>query len=245
MAVSYPQPPPTRSRLTAGVLGRLLREEGTRALAASGDWDQAAAHAAKYNDAAEQLREARQTRIIAHVREGHIESALALLDTSVRNQPWEHAVAACLRSYAHRTAECLDANEVAAMLTAVRCARDSSDGPTTLFHLRLGLTATDLAVGTDREAVHSLCAELIDEAERSADALAAREVLDHPLCRTRTTSAQAASLTALVEHAGLDSGTIPESLVKDLTEAVQATGTVLTQTLGIENRYSEDDWCHL
>ncbi len=53
--------------------------------------------------------EARQARIIARVLDGHTDSALALIDASVMTESWEHAVAACLRIYAHVKADSLPA----------------------------------------------------------------------------------------------------------------------------------------
>lgn len=213
----------------------LLCEDGTRALAAAGEWKKAAAHAEQYDDAGEQLREARQTRIIAHVLDGDTGSVLTLIDTSVMTQPWEHAVAACLRSYAHLKTERLDTDNLAAMLTATRLAREPSDQALMLFRIWLGLTAVDLSVGAHQPEADLMCAEVIDEAERSADAFTAREVLGHPICRMRMTSAQASALTALVEQAGLSAGSIPESLLDSLMASVQTAGTVLAQALGVAN----------
>jgi hypothetical protein len=198
----------------------LLREDGTRALAAAGKWAKAATHAEWYDDAGEQLREARQTRIIA---------------SSAMTQPWDGAVAACLRSYAHITAERLDTDDLATMLAAVRFAREPSDRATTLFRTRLGLIAVDLSTKLYQDEADLMCVELIDGAERSADAFAAREVLSHPVCRTRMKPDQAAALAALIERAGLGAGSIPEPLLGDLMASVQTAGTVLADTLGLAN----------
>jgi thiopeptide-type bacteriocin biosynthesis protein len=213
----------------------LLREDGTRALAAAGKWATAAAHAERYDDAGEQLREARQTRIIAYVLDGHTDSALTFIDTSVVTQPWDNAVAACLRSYACITAERLDTDDLATMLAAVRLARESSDRATTLFRTRLGLIAVDLCAVLHQDEADLMCVELIDGAERSADAFAAREVMSHPVCRARMTPEQAAALTALIERAGLGAGSIPEPLLDDLMASVQTAGAVLAGTLGVAN----------
>ncbi|MGH3692883.1 MAG: thiopeptide-type bacteriocin biosynthesis protein [Pseudonocardiaceae bacterium] len=218
----------------------LLREDATRALAAAGHWGKAAMHAEQYDDAGERLRETRQTRIIAHVLDGHTDSALTLIDTSVMIQPWEQAVAACLRSYAHIKAERLDTEDPAAMFAAVQFVRQPSDRATTLFRIRLGLAAVDLSAGVHQPEADLICADLIEEAERSADAFAVREALGHPVCRTRMTSAQAAALTALVERAGLGAGSIPESLLDDLMGSVRTAGNVLAQTLRVANGIG--DW---
>lgn len=214
----------------------LLREDGTRALAAAGQWGKAAVHAEQYDDAGDQLREARQARIIARVLDGHTDSALALIDTSVMTQPWEHAVAACLRNYAHVKADRLDTEDLPAMLTAVQLARQPSDRATTLFRIRLGLAAVDLAAGAHPDQAERMRVELVEEAEQSGDAFAAREVLDHPGCHARMTPEQTRVLTALAQQARLSTGSIPESLLDDLMVSVQTAGNVLTQTLGSHGR---------
>jgi len=161
------------------------------------------------------------------VLDGNTDSALTRIDTSVMTQPWEQAVAACLRSYAHLKAEQLDAEDLAAMLTAVQLTWQSSDRPTTLFRIRLGLTAVDLTTGVHQDEADLMSVELIEEVERSADAFAAREALGHPACRTQMTSAQTGALAALVDRARLGAGSIPEALLNDLMASVQTTGTVL------------------
>jgi hypothetical protein len=212
-------------------LRTLLRGEGTRALAGAGRWAQAAAHAERYGDAAGELREGRQARIIADVLEGRTGSALTLIDTSVGTEPWTQAVAACLRSYARAKIDRLNSADVTAMLTAVQLARQPTDRATTWFRTRLGLTAVDLSAAVRQDDADLMCAELIDEAERSADAFVARDVLRHPVCLSRMTSAQAGALTALVDGARLDAGSIPRPLLDDLTASVQTAGTVLANSL--------------
>lgn len=214
-------------------LRRLMREDGTRALTAAGHWNQAAAHAEQYDDSTEILREARQTRIIAHVLDGHTNTARALLDASLVRQPWERAVAACLRTYTQLNAEESATDDITRMLAAVHDARQTFHRASTLFRVQLGLTAIDLAAGLHPDETNLLCTELIDEAQRSTDAYAAREVLSHPPCRTRMTSAQSSALTALVDRARLESGTLPESVLDHLMASVRTAGNVLAHSLGI------------
>jgi hypothetical protein len=85
----------------------VLLHDRTRALAATGHWDKAAGHAAQYDGHPGRLHGARQARIIAFVTGGDGEGALALIDESIRTEPWEHAVAACLRAWAHLATGCL------------------------------------------------------------------------------------------------------------------------------------------
>lgn len=221
----------TVSRWLRGV----LRDDGTRALAAAGHWTRAATHAEHHDDRGELLREARQARIIAHVLDGHTGAALTLIDTSALNQPWEQAVAACLRRYTHLKAECSDTGDLAAMLAAVRLAGEHADRTTRLFHTRLGLAALDLSAGARQPDTDLVAGELIDHAERSGDAFTARELLSHPACQMRMTPAQVAALTRLVERAGLGAGSIPHQLLTSMTQSVHTAGTVLAQALCASN----------
>jgi hypothetical protein len=211
----------------------LLLEDGTRLLAATGQWTQAAAHAAHYDDASERLRDSRQTEIIAHLLDSHPDQSLALLDASLITEPREHAVAACLRTYSHLRSGDLTAEQIETTLATVQHARQSSDRDTSLFRIRLGLTAVDLAADICPAQAESLCAELTHEADTSGDAFAAREVLRHDVARARMTRTEFGELTRLVSKAGLGQGTIPPLLLADLTAAIDTADSVLAHTLGV------------
>lgn len=219
----------------------LLLEDGTFLLAATGQWAQAAAHAARYDEAGERLRHSRQTRIIAHLLNGHADTALALLDTSLITEPWEQAVAACLRTYSHLRAGHPTADHIETTLHALQHARHSPDRDTGLFQIRLTLTTVDLITDRCPAQADLLCAELLREAAASGDAFAGREVLRHGIARTRMTPAQIHELTALVRKAGLGRRTIPPPLHADLTAAVATAHTVLTHTLGAPHRQDEQE----
>ncbi|MDT3444484.1 thiopeptide-type bacteriocin biosynthesis protein [Pseudofrankia sp. BMG5.37] len=208
-------------------LHTVLRDDGTRALAAGGRWQEAADHAARYDDVGHQLRQARQTRIIAHTLAGRPDVALALLDTSALHQPWEHAVASCLRGHLLRTAS----PPGDADLAAVEHALETSDQTTTLFHLRVGLTAIDLFMQTCPDDADRLLTRLVDKTSQAADAYAARELLDHPASQHRLTPNQTATLTTLVHRAHLNAGAIPDPLREDLTASLATTRSALRQVL--------------
>lgn len=112
-------------------------------------------------------------------------------------------------------------------------ARQPSDRATTLFRIRLSLAAVDLAAGTHPDQAEFMHIDLVEEAEQSSDAFAAREVLRHPGCHARMTPEQTRALTTLVQQAGLSAGSIPESLLDDLMVSVQLAETVLAQTLRV------------
>ncbi|WP_285746475.1 hypothetical protein [Lentzea sp. NBRC 105346] len=217
---------------------QVLREDGTRALVASRQWMNAAVHAAKYDDAEDRLREARQTRIIALAVNGQTGSALDVLDDTVTSDDWERAVANCLRNYILLNEHSLVAGDVIDMVNDVRRVCGASDRPTRLSWIRLGLVGADLAIAAEVD-TGLLCTELIEEAERSADAFVAREVLAHPGCRKRATSKQTEALALLISRAGFGAGHVPEALMDDLMAAVQTAEAVLTETLGV-NRPMDD-----
>jgi thiopeptide-type bacteriocin biosynthesis protein len=211
-------------------LRRVLREDGTRALAATGDWERTAEHAARYDDAPERMGEVRQAQIIAAVLGGRFIEAADRLDTAETPDLWERAVAACLRTYLSAKTGDADPGITAAMITAVQRARGSIKRGTTVFRIRLGLTALDLAATHPREGA-LVAAELAADAQRSASAYAARDVLEHPICRALLPATTTAELGALVEQAGLHAGTIPAALLDRLHQATETAAEVLAHTL--------------
>ncbi|OLZ45611.1 hypothetical protein BAY60_34265 [Prauserella muralis] len=213
-------------------LRQVMREDGTRALVAAGQWTNAAAHAEKYDETRNQFREARQTRAIALALNGKANLALKLIDNTAKSDAWEYAGAACLRSYLLLQERSIGAGDVIGMLNDVRHVCGASHRPTGLFRIRLGLTAADLAVAAQGDA-GLLCAELIEKAERSADAFMAREVLAHPECQTLATPKQSETLGLLVERAGFDSGQVPAVVMDDLMSSVHTAETVLIANLGV------------
>ena len=208
----------------------VMRDDGTRALVAAGQWANAATHAEKYDDANTQLREARQTRIIARALSGQTGAALDMVDNTVASENWEHAVTACLRGYVLLKNQSLGAAEIIDLLNTVRRACEATDSPTTLFRARLGLAAVDLALAAGSQA-QVLCTELVDDAERSADAFVAREVLAHAECRAWAVPAQLTGLRALVERAGLGAGHIPWPVLTELVTSIELAKSVLVETL--------------
>ncbi|MGG2460142.1 hypothetical protein ACO0M4_10030 [Streptomyces sp. RGM 3693] len=220
-------------QVAAAWLRAIMLEEGTRLLATTGQWTKAAAHAARYDDDSERLRESRQTQIIGHLHNGHTASALATLEASVTTEPWEQAVAACLRSYIDLRTNQLAPKGVARALATVRHARKLPDRDTVYFHFRLGLAAVDLATEACPAPAQALCAELIRAATESEDAFAAREALRHNTAREQMTPTESETLNTLVRRAGLRRGSIPPPLLTGLLAAVESTENVLLRALHI------------
>lgn len=210
----------------------VLLEDGTRLLAATGQWAKAASHAALYGGAGKGLDGGRQARIIAHLQDGRADSARALIDSSRTTAPWERAVAACLRSYSNLRTRRLTVEDVEGMLDAVRYAWHSSAPDTVLFGIRLGLTAADLAAERHQEQADLLYAELVRDAAASGDAFSAREILRHEAARKRSAPADTRTAAALVRRAGLGLGRMPQPLLTVLTSVAEAAGPALAQALG-------------
>lgn len=196
----------------------ILLHDGTRALAAAGHWDKAAAHAAAYDEHPSRLRHTRQARVIASIADGNHDAALALISESTRTEPWEHAVAACLRAWTHLAAgRAIPATLVPALALAQNAVPPGSPG-TIMFRVRLSLTAAELATAIN-PAWENLLGQTADDAIHAADTRAARDIL----------ASTAASLLSQAQHQRLvniaaDSGpgALSGPLHDDLMRAVSA-----------------------
>jgi thiopeptide-type bacteriocin biosynthesis protein len=208
----------------------VLLHDGTSALAAAGHWDKAARHAAQYDDRPERLRYARQARIIACVTSGDGEAAVALIDESTRTEPWEHAVAACLRAWAHLATGCLIPASTPLALALARHAIQPSSSGMTLSRIRLSLTAAELATAIDPAQRH-LLTQVTDDALQDQDAHAAREIQDHPATISFLPQAQRQRLHGITAAAGLGAGSIPEVIRRELLAATSATEAELRRAL--------------
>lgn len=212
----------------------VLLQDGTRALAATGQWARAAEHAARYDDTPDRLLEGRQARIIASSDTGNAAGALDLIDASNRTEPWEHAVAACLRALAClKTSGPLPSGIIAALAAVPNACQQAVPG-TVLFRIRLALTVAELTIALDGPH-DDLVTNAIENARQSGDAQAAREILGHPAARSHLTPAFAGELAGLVDRAGLGRGSVPQALMANLTASVDAAETVLT--LALEQRH--------
>jgi thiopeptide-type bacteriocin biosynthesis protein len=216
-------------------LRNALLHDGTRALAAVGHWDKAAEHAARYDDRPGRLHDARQARIIASVTGGDGEAAVALIDESIRTEPWEHAVAGCLRAWAHLATGCpIPASTTPALALARHAIQPASPGMT-VSRIRLSLTAAEFATAID-PAQEYLLAQVADDALQHGDAHAAREILDHPASTSFLNQAQRQRLRGITDAVGLGAGSIPEPLQSELLAAASAAEAELRVALAHHRR---------
>jgi thiopeptide-type bacteriocin biosynthesis protein len=196
----------------------VLLHDATRALIAAGQWDQAAAHAAQYDDSPDRLHDSRQARIIASIKAADATTALTLIDESTRTEPWEHAIAACLRAYARLQAGSEIPDGTITALAAVRYATQPSPG-TGMFQARLTLTAAELAIAIDPAQGNQIL-QVAEDALGAGDAQAAREILTSKIARDLLPAAQQQQLHDVTTASSLGAGPIPEPLSGDLLASV-------------------------
>jgi hypothetical protein len=208
----------------------VLLQDGTRALTAAGNWDQAAEHAAWHDDTPQRMFEDRQSRIAASILQGDPEFALALIGSSTRAEPWEDGVAAVLRACAVLVSGQLLPTDVAGALTAAPRACPSGAVGTTVFGVKLSLAAAELAAGhpDDQEA---LVSEAVSDARRSQDAYTALEIANNPLARALVSANDAQFLADTVSRAGLGQQAIPGHLADSLAQSLDTAGSALAQAL--------------
>jgi hypothetical protein len=99
-----------------------LLADGTRALTSIGRWAEATAYAEQNQGIGERLFDGRQAAILAQLDAGNADQALSLLDDTRIDEPWEHAVAACLRGACLTSAghpEHLNLDDVVTLVTTL------------------------------------------------------------------------------------------------------------------------------
>jgi thiopeptide-type bacteriocin biosynthesis protein len=199
----------------------VLLHDGTRALAAAGHWDQAAEHAARYDDHPGRLHDARQAGIIACVTAGDGKTAMELIDESTRTDPWEHAIAACLRAWAHLATGCPIPDSATPALALARLAIQPTAPGMTLSRIKLSLTSAELVTAID-PAQEDLLSQVADDALQDGDGHAASEILSSPAIARFLPQVQRQQLRRIITAAGLGDGPVPEPLRSELLAGVSA-----------------------
>ncbi|WP_261575475.1 hypothetical protein [Frankia gtarii] len=210
-------------------LWAVLLADGTRALAAAGRWERAAAHADEHRGIGRRLLDGRQTTVLAHCAAGRLTATQTVLDESEMSEPWEHAVAACLTVLRHRSAR-RPADRAAALMIQ-NYLELLAEADFVVFQTRLGLSVIDLAGSVTSPTAHTVAARLAQEALTVGDGIAARSILDHEGCRAALSSGQRDELIAVVQSAGIGRGVIPASLRADLMAAVETSEAVTRRHL--------------
>ncbi|MBW4705151.1 hypothetical protein [Micromonospora sp. RL09-050-HVF-A] len=225
-----PADPEELDQIIGWLRGTLL-SDGTRALVLAERWDDAVNHVRRYDGVGPTLMDGRQVAIVAHLLQDEGPAAAALLTTTKTEAPWEDAVHGLLTTWL----------ELAAGHTPVDHAdlidRVSTTPRTTgltVFRVRLGLTALDLAVSVPTAAVDSLTKQLVADAIHDEDANAARDLINHPAI----TSESEGTLRALMEASGLGQGHLPAAAVDQLSSTLDVAGTAIQRHLPCQqNRF--------
>lgn len=210
-------------------LWTILLADGTRALTTTGRWDDALTHLDRYKGVGARMLDGRQAAVLARCATADVDGALDMLDASSTPEPWEEAVAACMRTLCLRIANRPAQTSAAAMVRAylrLEPAREHLD-----FRTRLGLCVIDLADDTHPAARSQAIARVIREAVVGADARSALDVLAHQPCRSSMAATDKAAVTHIVGLSGLRNATMPPNLLEDLSASVKASEAQLTQLL--------------
>jgi len=205
-----------------------LLADGIRALAQSGRWKEAADHAAAYRGTGARLLDGRQASILALLTDKQPAEAAQMVNQSNVAEPWEQTVQAVLRVLCQRTAR-EDTNPGIATMTDATLTLAQVQVPgTAVIRARILMTALTLAGEVTQAPV--IREALITAA--NADAYVARDLLACQHANWPLTNAQRSQLQALVSASGLDAGTIPRHLLRQLTSATDRAGSIVAREIG-------------
>lgn len=197
--------------------------DGVRALALQGRWKEAVDHAQRHRGIGLHLMEGRQAVIIAACFSGDGRRAVEAFEGSTLTQPWERQVASCLGVMTSYAAGKPVAAKVQSVVDAFRTTRqDPGYAP---YYARLGATVATLAAGLYPKAADQILARAADEALRSKDGYAARELAGFKGVAVSLDDSRRHALLDIASSAGLGVGSLPEALLDSL---------MLSGTLGEE-----------
>lgn len=204
--------------------------DGIRALAIQARWDDAVEHAARHRGIGRHLMDGRQASIVAECLRGQAATAAELLEASTFTQPWEHQIASCLKmmcSYAAGTATSADAEAM------VNDYLEQQPIPGYApYRARLGMTIVVLAAGAHPEAANLTLTRTVEEALKSTDGYAAREILSTKNTSIRLDDADHQALSELSVSSGLGAGPLVESLLDSLLVSMDQAANTLAGSLG-------------
>ncbi|MEW1687523.1 hypothetical protein ACIQOF_26770 [Streptomyces sp. NPDC091265] len=207
-------------------LWTVLLGDGTRALVAAGNWDLAREHSEQHRGVGQRLFDGRQVEVLVRCLGGRPAEAQEYLNQSTLVEDWEHAVAACLAALCRSAAGDDPTAHVEAMVKHYLALGTPPE--LALFRTRVGLTVLDLSPHA-RQA--EAARRLTREATASGDGYVARDVLAHPACRKKMSDGEHRVLSAAVDSAGLDKGSIPAPLKKPLRDATSVAAEVCDRHL--------------
>ena len=210
-------------------LWTVLLADGTRALTTTGHWDKALRLLEEHKGIGKRLFDGRQVAILARCAAGDSDGALEMLGDSSYLDPWEHAVAGCLRTVALQVGKSAPETAIVTMVEQYLHLRQTPGHP--VFSTRLGLVTLDLAAGRDSRAEREVTAKIARDAAASNDAYVARDVLSYASSRSSLSDADIETMNALVNASGLRGGRISTEIVDGLNRSVRASGFELSRLL--------------
>ena len=203
--------------------------DGTRALSSAGHWQEAHTHLQRHNGIGQRLLDGRQVAVISHCTAGDADGALTLLKDSTPEEPWEHAVSACLTVLCHQHTPRPRDQDLTAMLDTYRQLAPAPH--LAVFHTRLSLSVIDAASGVGHPGAHDITTELIHRTVAHGDGYAVRDVLAHSGCAAMLTEDQARELTEALHGCALGHQKLPTKLKADLSTALDTSETVISRAL--------------
>ena len=197
-----------------------LLADGTRALTSSGRWAEATAYAEQHHGIGERLFDGRQAAILAQLDACQPDQALSLLDDMCIEEPWEHAVAACLRSACLTSTgrlESLNLDDVVKLVTALDPAP-----ALVVFRMRVSL----LLLQHTKTRPGQLMG-IVDSLASQADGYAARDLVAADGVLVTLTDANRRALSAV-----LDASATQAALPLGSVEQIMDTAHTVEQALG-------------
>ncbi|MFJ9822291.1 hypothetical protein ACIRU3_45155 [Streptomyces sp. NPDC101151] len=214
-------------------LWRVVLADGTRTLTTMGRWPEALAHIEQHRGVGTRMLDGRQVAIVSALTAGDTGRAAKLLEETAPGDSWEQPVTACLKVLCRRHAgQPLD--DCLTELVSTYLNHESEPG-TTVFDTRLGLTVLDAIDSSEHPGARPLVDDLARRALEAQNGYAARELLTHRLFTTVAAARQVRDCTALVRSCGLGGRTLPPSLHRTLSVALDSSEVVISRSLGAAN----------
>jgi hypothetical protein len=212
-------------------LWAVLLADGTRALITSSRWNDVLAHVQRYNGIGDRMLDGRQAAVLSHTVCGRTELALAVIDSTATQEPWERAVVACLRTLCLRFAGRTSDDTVTAMIDEFQAVQPKPEA--VVFYTRLGLCVVDLAEVVRSAACEEVMANLVQLAVEAGDARAADMIIRRG-CPERSMQ----SLTNIIESSGLKQRSMAPGLSDSLAAAAEHALTTLAGVLAVQGHAS-------
>ena len=210
-------------------LWTVLLADGTRALAGSGQWEQALASVEQRGGVGQRMLDGRQVAVLARCLAGDSVTARRVLDETEPVEQWEHAVVACLTTFCLRAAS--KPFVMAGEATAEQYLQLVRTPGLVVFRTRLGLAMVDVVGEPLRPSIARVIARLVDDVIETGDGYAARDILAHRALRGRLTPPKTRAMSGAVEAAGLGHEPIATALLEELLAAARTSERTTARVL--------------